>query len=235
MGASLNSCCSANDVIVDRLDVTTQLHFEGVDAKLRSLDYPMHPIALGELDESSAAPRRLSSWTCARKPNLCSERLVQLVAELFSLQDLDSDGLLEEVELVKLNENIAVLHHGKDIDRAAVKEKYRMLFRENLDAEGRPVPVATFSRYVFSVLRELDPDPMAQEMILEQFIAEARSARELFHCKSFWSSTDAGVEVNTPRRPGFPLSLGEDPRAVHYRDESNRKGSSALASRSSRL
>lgn len=40
-----------------------------------------------------------------------------LIAELFSLQDLNSDGFLDEEELVKLNEKIAMLHYGRDIDR----------------------------------------------------------------------------------------------------------------------
>merc|ERR1712066_622169 len=125
-------------------------------------------------------------------------RLEELVAELFALQDLNSDGVLQEKELVQLNVKIAMLHYGKDVDTEPVKNKYHHLFRERLDSEGRPVPVATFRNYVLQVLEELDPDLAAQEMILEQFIEEARSARDVFHCKSFWSASDSPVAPKTP-------------------------------------
>jgi len=66
--------------------------------------------------------------------------------DLFCIQDLYSDGFLDEVELVKLNEHIAILHYGEDVDRAAIKRKYSTLFREQLDADGQPVPLAIFRR-----------------------------------------------------------------------------------------
>merc|ERR1719327_1028600 len=106
------------------------------------------------------------------------------LAELFRLQDLNGDGVLEEAELVKLNQKIAMLHYGKDVDTDAVRERFQGVFRSSLDAAGRPVGSAAFRRHMFGVLREMDKDPYAQEMILEQFIAEATSARELFHCPS---------------------------------------------------
>mmetsp|Transcript_148037 Transcript_148037/g.258186 ORF Transcript_148037/g.258186 Transcript_148037/m.258186 type:complete len:204 (+) Transcript_148037:116-727(+) len=120
-----------------------------------------------------------------------SARMESHLEELFRLQDLKSDGLLEEDELIKLNEKIAMLHHGKDVDRAAVKRRYSSLFRERLDPDGMPVPYSTFRNYVVQVLEELDSDELAQEMILEQFIAEAKSARDVFRCPSFASVTDA--------------------------------------------
>lgn len=47
----------------------------------------------------------------------------------FNLQDLNSNGLLEESELIELNEIIAVLHYGADVDRGLLQKKYRNLFR----------------------------------------------------------------------------------------------------------
>merc|ERR1719195_165768 len=114
----------------------------------------------------------------------------QMIQELFRLHDLNSNGFLEEDELVQLNTKVAMLHHGKDVDLSAVKAKYRTLFREKLDPGGRPVPYSIFRRYVIEVLDGLDPDPRAQEMVLEQFAAEARSARAVFHAPSFASTTD---------------------------------------------
>jgi hypothetical protein len=110
--------------------------------------------------------------------------------ELFNLHDLNRNGLLEELELIKLNEKIAMLHYGKDADRAAVRAKYQELFRSHLDAEGQPIEFPTFRDYMFKVLEELDQDSQAQGLILEQFIAEARSGRFAFHCKSFYSVSD---------------------------------------------
>merc|ERR1719221_1689442 len=98
--------------------------------------------------------------------------------ELFRHHDISGSGLLEEQELVRLNVEISQLHHGAAVDAAEVQEKYEGLFREKLDPHGAPVPYEVFRRYAREVLEGLDEDPEAQEMILEQFVAEAASARE---------------------------------------------------------
>jgi len=118
------------------------------------------------------------------------DELDHLLRELFRLHDLNGNGLLEIEELVQLNSKVAMLHHGKDTDLLAVKAKYRSLFRERLDPDGKPVTYAKFRRYVTEVLDGMDPDPLAQEMIVEQFAAEARSARAVFHLPSFSSHAD---------------------------------------------
>jgi len=106
-------------------------------------------------------------------------RLEDLTRELFKAHDLNDDGMLEEMELVKLNERIAMLHHGKSAEEIQeVRNTYHNLFRTKLDPEGRPVPYEVFKRYARGVLDELDRDPEAQEMILEQFVAEARAGRD---------------------------------------------------------
>jgi len=102
-----------------------------------------------------------------------------LLEELFNLQDLNSNGLLEESELIELNEIIAVLHYGADVDRGLLQKKYRNLFRQNLDPLGRPVAFPIFKQHMTKVLSDYDPDMAAQEMIVEQFIAEAQLARRL--------------------------------------------------------
>lgn len=98
--------------------------------------------------------------------------------DLFRLQDLNGNGLLEEQELMNLNEKIAILHHGADVDVGEIQAHYRSLFREKLDPLGLPVPFRIFRDYARGVLEGLDRDPEAQEMILEQFVAEALAARE---------------------------------------------------------
>lgn len=117
-------------------------------------------------------------------------KLEPMMKELFELQDLNKNGVLEEDELIKLNEKIAMLHHGKDTDRSAVKKHYKELFRSKLDPNGDPVPFPTFRKYMFELLDGMDKDRIAQELILEQFIAEAKSGRVAFHCPSFASVTD---------------------------------------------
>lgn len=113
------------------------------------------------------------------KHEVGAKRIEELTRELFNLHDLDGNGVLEESELVTLNEYIAILHHGGDVDTEQVRAKYRALFRAKLDPEGLPVPYSVFHAYAREVLDGLDTDPEAQEMILEQFVAEAESGRSL--------------------------------------------------------
>eukprot|EP00927_Polykrikos_kofoidii_P048598 TRINITY_DN4284_c0_g1_i1.p1 TRINITY_DN4284_c0_g1~~TRINITY_DN4284_c0_g1_i1.p1 ORF type:complete len:225 (+),score=32.84 TRINITY_DN4284_c0_g1_i1:65-739(+) len=114
-----------------------------------------------------------------------------LVLDLFNLHDLNKNGVLEEEELIKLNEKIAMLHYGKDTDKDAIRTKFRDLFRAKLDPNGQPVPFETFRTYMLETLFVLDRDPRAQDLIMDQFIAEAQSGIMCFHCKSFESITDA--------------------------------------------
>ncbi|CAE8656400.1 unnamed protein product, partial [Polarella glacialis] len=104
--------------------------------------------------------------------------------------DLNKNGVLEEIELIKLNEKIAMLHYGKDVDKGEVRDKYRNHFREHLDPDGKPVSYDRFREYLVGILAQIDVDPRAQEMILEQWIAEAESARAAFFCNSMSSESD---------------------------------------------
>lgn len=125
--------------------------------------------------------------------------------ELFHLHDLKGDGFLEEQELVKLNEKIAMLHYGRDTDKEAVKTKYQELFRTKLDHKGEPVPYSVFHTYMHELLNEIDSSLCAQEMILEQFIAEAQSGRMAFYtCASFHSLSD---EPFLPRLSSAELGM----------------------------
>lgn len=110
--------------------------------------------------------------------------------ELFRLHDLNSNGTLEEHELVQLNVKVALLHHGRDADLDAVRVKFRQLFRENFDPDGKAVHYPVFRNYLFEVLDAMDKDPRAQEMMAEQFICEAKAARAVFHLPSFASRSD---------------------------------------------
>lgn len=104
-----------------------------------------------------------------------AEQLENLIQELFIAQDLKGDNLLDEAELVELNEAVADVHDNSDAE--GVRKKYSNLFREKLDSEGRPVPYAAFRRYMLDMLDEIDRNEEAQEMVVEQFLAEARLAR----------------------------------------------------------
>lgn len=128
-------------------------------------------------------------------------KMEPLMKELFELHDLNKNGVLEEDELIKLNEKIAMLHYGKDMDRSAVKQKYKDLFRSKLDPNGKPVAFEPFRIYMLEVLDGMDRDRLAQELILEQFIAEAQSGRVLFHCPSFQSVTDLPYRSKIEERP----------------------------------
>ncbi|CAJ1434562.1 unnamed protein product [Effrenium voratum] len=125
-----------------------------------------------------------------RNRSILSSRLLGLLEELFAAHDLNKNGLLEELELIQLNKKIVLLHHGRNADMEAVKAKYQDLFRRKLNAQGDAVPFSIFKAYMSQVLVEVDPDPAAQEMMLEQWLAEAQAARALFHMPSITSVTD---------------------------------------------
>lgn len=121
---------------------------------------------------------------------LRARQLEHLIGELFRAHDLNGNGLLEEEELVQLNLKVAMLHYGKDVNKEEVRLKYKTIFREKLDEGGGAVEFVVFRRYVLSALDQMEPDPVAQEMIVEQFLQEAKCARATFHCPSFASSAD---------------------------------------------
>jgi len=127
----------------------------------------------------------------------------ELLQELFRLHDLKENGVLEEEELIKMNEKVSVLHFGVEgTDKAAIREKYSKIFRDQLDPDGRPVPFAVFRDYMQGVLSDIDPSPAAQVMMLEQFIEEARSARESFRFPSLVSESDYPfMAQQTPLQP----------------------------------
>merc|ERR1712173_353139 len=55
---------------------------------------------------------------------------------------------------------------------------------------GEPVPYEKFRMYAYKIVDGLDKDPEAQEMILEQFIAEAQSGRDAFTIPALENESD---------------------------------------------
>lgn len=108
------------------------------------------------------------------------EKVEQGIRQLFALHDLNEDGQISEGELIKLNEKVAMLHHGAQCDIVKVKQKYTHVFRQNLDSEGRPVNFARFRGYIVTILNAHDSDVASQEMIVESLVLEARLARQAF-------------------------------------------------------
>jgi len=120
------------------------------------------------------------------QPDACEEsagryRLLEdRMEHLFHLHDLNANGTLEEVELVKLNEKIAILHRGVDVDRRAVRKRYTGIFRDKLDPNGKPIGYSRFREYMLEILDGLDPDEATQAMILDRLIVEADLALAAF-------------------------------------------------------
>lgn len=106
-------------------------------------------------------------------------KLEQLIVELFRAHDLNGDAMLDENELIQLNEAVAEVHGDQNVDREAIKTKYSELFRKELDQEGRPVGYDSFRTYMLRMLEQIDSHEDAQEMMVEQFLAEARLARSV--------------------------------------------------------
>merc|ERR1712072_1577587 len=131
-----------------------------------------------------------------------SEQIETLMMTLFRLQDLNGNGVLEEAELIKLNEKIAMLHYGKDTDRQIVRDKYHDIFHTQLSPDGEPVNYPAFREYMLQTLYELDPDKPSQEMILDGFIIEAKEGREAFRLASL-----APVASDGPCGPSTGCSI----------------------------
>jgi len=107
------------------------------------------------------------------------EKTDELVEELFALHDISQDGTLSEDGLIRLNEKIAILHGGGDVDHGAVTAKYRKIYRRHLDPDGKPVAFPMFHSYMLDQLGQLDKDSVAHEMIMESLISEARLGRAM--------------------------------------------------------
>eukprot|EP00931_Biecheleriopsis_adriatica_P073817 TRINITY_DN48031_c0_g1_i1.p1 TRINITY_DN48031_c0_g1~~TRINITY_DN48031_c0_g1_i1.p1 ORF type:complete len:267 (-),score=64.28 TRINITY_DN48031_c0_g1_i1:110-910(-) len=107
------------------------------------------------------------------------QNIERLTRQLFDLHDLNGDGLLQMQELVKLNEKIAMLHSGNQVDILEIRQRFEHLFRNKLDPDGNPVLYDKFRLYVLEMLDGQDKDVEAQEMILEQFVAEAQCGRQV--------------------------------------------------------
>jgi len=122
-----------------------------------------------------------------------TEELEDGLQELFQKQDLKGNGVLEEWELIKLNQKIAMLHYGlgsKDAEKGLIAQRYGELFRDKLDARGQPIVYPVFREYTLKQLDGVDLDPRAQVMIVDQWIAEAESGREAFRFSSMQSESD---------------------------------------------
>mmetsp|Transcript_10719 Transcript_10719/g.24435 ORF Transcript_10719/g.24435 Transcript_10719/m.24435 type:complete len:433 (+) Transcript_10719:139-1437(+) len=208
---SLGESPSEPPMTQEERDATSLLHFRMMKADLGlrrqvgtdSQGAAAHPNILTVCNPGHGQKKR--SERDNRK-----NRVEELLYQLFKLHDLKADGLLEEGELVKLNEKVAMLHYGKDTDKTAVRTKYKELFREKFDPDGQPAPFSVFRNYMLEVLNDIDTDPRAQEMMLEQFCAEAESAREAFQFQSFQSASDAPF---LPQR-----NLGAEPQRTLSRD-----------------
>lgn len=141
--------------------------------------------------------------------------LEELMENLFRIHDLNKNGVLEEAELIQLNKKIAVLHSGKDVDKAAVTEKYQNLFRSQFDPTGQPVSYHVFAKYMHQLLDDMEPrDVRAQIMIMEQFICEANVARKFFRIPSLESKLDAPFIRYISFDESITDMLKEDPEEV---------------------
>jgi len=146
-----------------------------------------------------AASCGLFSMCAPGKHDASTMVLDRLIRQLFELQDLNGNGMLEEDELIQLNKKVAMLHRGKDTDTEEVKAKYQELFRTRLDPDGKPVCLQVFRGHIMDVLQAIDPSEVAQSYILEQWIAEADLARCSFQLPSFHSISDVPFLLVMPK------------------------------------
>lgn len=173
---------------------------DGSQKALVLLDGKPDPILIGlacfehadgiewELADSTRKFKRGTPLPCSVKRG---QELEESIQELFRKQDLNGNGVLEEAELIKLNQRISYLHHGRDDEKQrCVEQDMTKLFREHLDVRGDAVVYPLFREYILLQLDAEDTDERAQIMIVEQWIAEADSGREAFSLCSVSSETD---------------------------------------------
>eukprot|EP00929_Paragymnodinium_shiwhaense_P052040 TRINITY_DN260_c0_g3_i1.p1 TRINITY_DN260_c0_g3~~TRINITY_DN260_c0_g3_i1.p1 ORF type:complete len:687 (-),score=180.65 TRINITY_DN260_c0_g3_i1:115-2175(-) len=163
----------------------------------------------------ASSSRQAAGASGSAKSNQAAD-MEKLMSQLFTLHDLNANGVLEEEELIKLNEKIAILHYGRDIDKGAVRQKFQGVFRDKLNASGEAVPYEVFRLYMLEVLAGLDSDRRAQVMILEQFCAEAESGREAFQFQSLASFSDEPFleALGVQRLPPTPAAPSKQPPAA---------------------
>jgi len=170
------------------IDASMFEHADGIEWELRD------PRAAGDpRPRVDVIREHIKTIGCLQPTVARSQEIEDGLQELFKKQDLNGDNVLEELELIKLNQKIAMLHYGKDskdAKKATIEEKYIKLFREKLDARGDAIVYPLFREYILERLDAVDPDPRAQVMIVEQWIAEAQSGREAFRYASMRSESD---------------------------------------------
>jgi len=180
---------SQADVLLDgrnapvRIDFCSFEHADGIAWELRD-PRPRVEAVLAHVKTKGPLPPSVAR----------GKELEDALQELFDKQDLNGNGVLEELELVKLNQKIAMLHFGKDSKEArkdVIEDKFVKLFREKLDIRGEAIVYPLFREHILERLDSVDPDPRAQIMIVDQWIAEAESGRQAFRYPSFASESDA--------------------------------------------
>merc|ERR1719401_771747 len=136
------------------------------------------PATVAEAGLDNQGGRRSAATSSISTP-LTQDCLEELVWDLFRLHDLDGNGLLSEGELIRINEAIYEIHNGSpgDDKNCELKAKYQQLFRDQLDAEGKSVPFERFREYILRLVQQYDKHAEAQAMIVEQWVAEAHTAR----------------------------------------------------------
>jgi hypothetical protein len=130
--------CGDHDLNMDRLKDDIIFH-EPAELKmehLEGLSYGSNHRALRPVPEE---PRH--------------QKLEALIRQLFNLQDLNH-SIIEEADLASLSDRIARIRPGKGFNFAAIRNTGRALFRERLDAFGRPVPYPVFRKCVLRILAE---------------------------------------------------------------------------------
>ncbi|CAE8641503.1 unnamed protein product, partial [Polarella glacialis] len=213
--------------------------------KMQGMQLPSK--AISDVDCHASLPvEEVSQWPCLHTSG--SMDLMRLVSDMPVQEDsvrprtaetiradLSATALGAMIELIKLNEKIAMLHYGKDVDKGearlamalgmsvlqavrshgtqrtslSVRDKYRNHFREHLDPDGKPV---SYDRRSIFLERQI------MKHIL-QWIAEAESARAAFFCNSMSSESDfeflkhLSFRESTVFGAGAPSTAGTVPRS----------------------
>lgn len=176
---------------VDRL-ILHDDNFEYTEGLPRNIELSQNELVIRAID------RTIDRTGFDSSTPLHGSRLVKYIGRLFDIHDFNGNGLLDLDELIAINVIIARLRYGNKTDTFAVETRYRNMYWRSLSPSGRPVDRTGFITYTLGVLADMDEDFNAQELIMEQFIAEAEAARNIYFDDAVYACDGRSTTTRCP-------------------------------------
>ncbi|CAJ1332171.1 unnamed protein product [Effrenium voratum] len=116
-----------------------------------------------------------------RSPGCTDQVIAELIGTLAKLYDVNGDGYISIKEMCDINEKKASLHKERFTkeDAEQVRQDTVDAFKEELDADLRPVTLAMYKDYMQQWLQATEPrDLNARLYLMEGIVIEAQLGRK---------------------------------------------------------